>query len=213
MSRARSLGRCGAVVLVAVASGCLIVPKTGKTEQRRYHHDSAPKPDGEAVPEIAARPHGPALEVHARWRRTCTIWRSHIVEYEVKRTAGMEGIGGCSGGEGCLVVAVIALALAPITLPVSGIATAISLSGEEPTTRREVDSRQAFQVACDAPGAGFRLRATRPGQPPVHVTTDAAGRARILHRGAGPIGTITIQADEPAGVRPVQVRLGPPGSR
>ena len=212
MSRARTLGRCGAIALVTVASGCIIVPKTGKTEQRRYHHDSSPKPDGEPVPEIAARPSGPALEVYARWRRTCTIWRSHIVEYEVKRSAGMESIG-CSGGEGCLVVAVVALALAPVTMPISGIITAVSLSGEEPTTRREVASRQPFQVSCDAPGANFRLRATRPGQPPVHVTTDAAGRARILHSGPGPIGTITLQADEPAGVQPVQVRLGPPGSR
>jgi hypothetical protein len=210
-------GRCAAALaLSALAGGCFIVPETQQHEIRRYTHQSDVKTT-RARPSLHVRTEGRFLDVQADWRRTCTVWNSEIVEYRVETTAGLDGLdnmGSCSGDCGYFVVGI--LVLAPITLLISGIITGIIVSGSHDTTRREVESQTPVSNRCDAPGAGFQVRASVRGQPDVAAITDTEGRARLVlpdPTAATAAQPIVIRTDNPRGVKPVVIRRGPPGAR
>ncbi|HLU69035.1 MAG TPA: hypothetical protein VKZ63_22285 [Kofleriaceae bacterium] len=198
----------------AAGSGCLIVPKTKKTAVRTYDHNSPLEPDGEARPVVTVQPSGPSLWVQAHWLRTCTSWRSHVVEYRVEKTSGVEGPGSLGGGgcgEACLVVAAVILVAAPLTLLVSGIVTAVVVNKSKPQRRKEVESFTPQRFRCDAPGAGFRLRAVVHGIGEVAAVTDAMGQTRIDLPPGGAARPTTVYVDAPTGVAPIVIRRGPPG--
>jgi hypothetical protein len=142
------------------------------------------------------------------------MWHSEIVEYRMTRTAGLAswGSGNLGGCGPCLAAVVVVLLAAPITMTVSGIVTAIAVSGDDPPPRREVASQTPQRLRCDAPGDQFRVRATSHGRPPIEATTNAEGQARIPLPPGPAIYPITVYTDAPAGVPPVTVNLGPPGA-
>lgn len=196
-----------------LAQGCLILPETTQTEVGSYTHDSAPEVS-QVRPVVQVRPAGPALDVSAHWARTCTVWRSHIVEYRTDKEATFELLD-CSGRD-CGYVYLFALLVAPLTLGVSGIITAIVIKSSRSSIRREVKSFVPLSSACDAPAPDVRLRASVPGRPDVSAVTDAAGRARIDLGDPGSAAAslpITVHVDAPAGVAPIVIHRGPPGSQ
>lgn len=208
-------GRGTAALALVAASGCLILPETERTEIGHYTHESDVKAT-RPIPAVAVRPDGPSLHVQAEWKRTCTQWHSEIVEYREKKVAGlgdMDVWASCSGD--CGKALLVGLLVAPITLAVSGLITAIIISKSDSTTRREVKSRSPVSGPCDAPGAGFRLRVSVRGMPDVAAVTDADGRARIdlpAPTAASAGQAIVVHTDAPRGVRPVVIRRGPPGA-
>ena len=201
--------------LVGALSGCLIVPETSKHEIRSYVHESQDKPS-QAVPVVVARPDGPQLWVDAEWRRTCTVWFSEITEYRVETSATLADLDMSCSGDGCAYGLIAILALAPLTLTVSGLITGVIVSNSDDEIRREVKSQNPSTRACDAPGNGFHVRASVRGQPDVAAVTDAEGRARILlppTTAASAAQPIVLHTDIPKGVAPIVIRRGPPGSQ
>lgn len=204
--------RCAASLLVLLP-GCLILPETEKTQVRSYEQVTPLREDAPARPEVSVTPRGLALDVAATWRRTCTAWRYHIVEYREETGARLWAMD-CSGD--CGKALAVGLIVAPLTLLVSGIATGIIVSRSDDRVRREVKAYVPMRAACDAPAAGFRLRAAVPGQPDVPVTTDEHGRALVQlppPTAASAAAPITVHVDAPAGLRPIVIQRGPPGGR
>ncbi|HEU5058841.1 MAG TPA: hypothetical protein VFU21_20045 [Kofleriaceae bacterium] len=199
--------------LLALLPGCLILPETEKTQVRSYEQITPLKEDAPARPEVTVTPRGLALDVAATWRRTCTAWRYHIVEYREETSARLWAMD-CSGD--CGKALAVGLIVAPLTLLVSGIATGIIVSRSDDTMRREVKSYVPLRSTCDAPAAGFRLRAAVPGQPDVPATTDEYGRALVQlppPTAATASQPITVHIDAPPGVPPIVIPRGPPGAR
>ena len=212
----RMLVRRGAVTaaMMGILSGCLIVPETSKHEIRRYTHQSEVKTTN-AHPVVGVRPDGPQVWVQAEWKRTCTVWRSEITEYRVEKSATLADLDMSCSGDGCAYGMVAILVLAPLTLTVSGIITGIIVSKSDDETRREVTAQAPSSYACDAPGAGFQLRASVRGLPDVAALTDAEGHARILLPDPTPASVaqpVVIHTDSPRGVAPIIIRRGPPGA-
>ncbi|HEY8143206.1 MAG TPA: hypothetical protein VIG06_11055 [Kofleriaceae bacterium] len=202
-----------AAALLVLLPGCLILPETSKTKVRSYEQVTPLKEDAPARPEVTVTPRGLMLDVNATWRRTCTAWRYHIVEYRQETSARLWAMD-CSGD--CGKALAVGLIVAPLTLLVSGIATGIIVSKSDSTTRREVKAYVPERSVCDAPAAGFRLRAAVPGQPDVPATTDEYGRALVQlppPTAATAAQPITIHVDAPPGVRPIVIPRGPPGAR
>lgn len=200
-------------MLITSLPGCLILPETTKTEVRSYEQVTPLKEDAPPRPEVTVTPRGLALDVSATWRRTCTAWRYHIVEYREETSARLWAMD-CSGD--CGKALAVGLVVAPITLLVSGIATGIIVSRSDDTMRREVKAYAPLRSACDAPAAGFRLRATVRGQPDVPLTTDAYGRALVElppPTAASAGQPIVVHVDAPPGVQPIVIPRGPPGAR
>lgn len=201
------------LALVASLPGCLILPETEKTQVRSYQHVTPLKEDAPARPEVTVTPRGLALDVNATWRRTCTAWRYHIVEYREETSARLWAMD-CSGD--CGKALAVGLLVAPLTLLVSGIATGIIVSKSDDTMRREVKAYVPLRAICDAPASGFRIRAAVPGQPDVPATTDQYGRALMQlppPTAANATYPITVHVDAPPGLRPIVVPRGPPGAR
>ena len=208
----RGIRRACAALLVCSLPGCLILPETERTQVRSYQHISPLKEDAPARPEVLVTPRGLALDVSATWRRTCTAWRYHIVEYREETGVQLWAMD-CSGD--CGKALAVGLIVAPLTLLVSGIATGIIVAKSDATMRREVKAYAPMRSVCDAPAAGFRLRAAVPGQPDVPATTDQQGRAWVQlppPTAATAAQPITVHVDAPPGVRPIVIRRGPPGA-
>lgn len=198
--------------LLVLLPGCLILPETSKTQVRSYQQVTPLKEDAPARPEVIVTPRGLLLDVNATWRRTCTAWRYHIVEYREETSARL-WVMDCGD---CGKAVAVGLIVAPLTLLVSGIATGIIVSKSDSTTRREVKAFAPERSMCDAPAAGFRLRAAVPGQPDVPATTDEYGRAVVQlppPTAATAAQPITVHVDAPPGVRPIVIPRGPPGAR
>jgi len=209
----KGLRRACAALLVCLLPGCLILPETDRSQVRSYEQVTPLKEDAPARPEVTVTPRGLALDVNASWRRTCTAWRYHIVEYREETSAHLWAMD-CSGD--CGKALAVGLIVAPLTLLVSGIATGIIVSSSDDQMRREVKSYVPMRTACDAPAAGFRLRATVPGQPDVPATTNEQGRAwlQLPPPTAASAGQpVTVQVDAPPGVPPIVIPRGPPGAR
>lgn len=205
--------RSCAFALVVSLPGCLILPEKSRTQVRSYEQVTPLKEDAPARPEVTVTPRGLALDVSATWRRTCTAWRYHIVEYREETSARLWAMD-CSGD--CGKALGVGVLFAPITLLVSGVATAIIVSKADDTTRREVKAYAPLRSTCDAPAAGFRLRAAVPGQADLPVTTDAYGRALLQlppPTAATASQAIVVHIDAPAGVPPIIIPRGPPGAR
>jgi hypothetical protein len=205
-------GLVGAVALCVALPACLILPETERTQVRSYEYVSPLKEDAPARPEVQVTPRGTALDVSASWRRTCTAWRYHIVEYREETGARLWAMD-CSGdcGKGL----VVGLLLAPVTMLVSGVVTGIIVSKSDATTRREVKAYVPERSVCDAPAAGVRLRAAIAGRPDIPATTDEYGRALLQlppPTAADAAQPITVHIDAPVGLPPIVIQRGPPGA-
>lgn len=204
-------GPVGAVALLIALPACFILPETSRTQVRSYEYVSPLKEDAPARPEVQVTPRGFALDVAATWRRTCTAWRYHIVEYREETTAHLWAMDCSDCGKGL----VVGLLFAPVTLLVSGVVTGIIVAQSDATMRREVKGYVPERTTCDAPAAGVRLRAAVAGRPDIPITTDANGRALVQlppPTAADAAQPITVHVDAPAGMPPIVIQRGPPGA-
>jgi hypothetical protein len=162
------------VVTLFADSGCMIVPTTQRTLESTWIATGTVITDDRGLALTGGRFNGRVITARVVRRRWCTWPQAEVSEYRVSRTShfvtelGDEPYGWFA-----------ALLLAPATIPISGIVTAIRLHGSKPSTEQTEVELAPRVEACDAPVGGVSVWLAVIGAELLHATTDAGGEVRF----------------------------------
>jgi hypothetical protein len=164
-----------AVTLIA-ASGCLIVPKTSTSERviAKQRVDLAPTENPPLQLELASK--GLRITMRAIAPRVCTSESWQVVETTKSKRAGLYMLDD-SGWGNMDAALLVGLILAPVTLTVSGMITAVTLAASDDQTTRERRKSFTWQYDCSSIGAGLAVALTLPSGAVTEVMTGSDGRA------------------------------------
>jgi hypothetical protein len=166
--------RAGVIACVLVSGGCFILPKTETTRQVvSTEQEQAAEPAAAMRVELATT--NRQIAVRAVATRTCRSETWQNIETRRETTASLEIAdpgGGSSGYE-----AAVFLLLAPVTLAVSGIITAIIVASSDPKIKRERHKTFVSYRDCSIAGAGLPVTIALPSGVSVELVTGDDGRA------------------------------------
>ncbi len=196
------------LLLALATTGCLVVPKTTTTHSVvGTEHRDHPGPAGAVA--IAVRSANADVSVRVVQQRTC---QREVVELGRDRTATSADLAmpDCSGdARGCVAIAL----LAPVTVTISGIITAIvvAASHDEVTATERVVRRE--RVDCPVPLANEVVEVALPSGARVAGTTDASGSLELaIPDGEPDAGWVIARARGIASWPRIYVRSAAPGA-
>ena len=177
------------VLVLAMCSGCFVVPVTTTTTKVIQRTTSAPIPSAPGVFELDANVQATMLYGTASWHRECQRAIVDLLETTRKRHADIQDI----DETGSLTNALAEMLLAPITMIPSGIVTAIILARSHAQTTRH-EQATGVRELCPIPAANIAVAVTLPSGDMLETTTDDGGNFAIDVPETEPSGTVIVHA-------------------
>ncbi len=194
-----------ALAIAVVCGGCLIVPKTHVEPVRAVEVSHSAPACVETEPSLALEVRGPSVVVRAKRQRRCRQDLVERLEGGEVTTAGLEIIDHAGGDPRGLVAAVL---LAPFTMVISGVITAIVVeTSQESAPTRKRTTELAWPVAA----AGVQVEVLLASGRTLALTTDATGIAQVTIPDDEPeVGLVGVRLDPDHAISSRQYRMGEP---
>lgn len=177
-------------ILPVFSAGCFVMTGTTSTKQRLAGTLGDEQEGVLQALQIQAQTGQGEVLLAAHTHRTCT--RDHLGIYET-RTSKHLRLGGADDPR----AKVFGLALAPVTLPVSFIASGLSVLAGDPEPERDERVESSEVYACTPPAAALDIAITLPSGAHASVTTDVDGKAGYTIPATEPYeGTLILHAEQ-----------------
>lgn len=167
------------LVLAAVLPGCFILTKDTLTEKE--HVDNWQKtPVSERKLTYGGKATGSVVEVFAIWEQLCDFRGERVTTFDRHTGARFYAVDLCGGsGDSCLYGLFFEVLAAPITIPISGIITGITVAVSSDDTVVKTSSLPSHRGSCAVVAPNITLSVGSPGHAPAIVTTDAKGHGFV----------------------------------